>query len=90
MELVALKDITQESVMSFFEALQIVLEHLVLSFDDLHLTKSKLGVQAVLDVIQVEHFFPNGFDVKLFDHVLDVVFTNNDRRYITIIKARGA
>jgi len=38
MELVALKDITQESVMSFLEAFQVVLEHLVLSFDDLNLT----------------------------------------------------
>lgn len=38
MELVALKDITQESVVGFLEAFQVVLEHLVLGFDDLNLT----------------------------------------------------
>lgn len=51
MELVALKNETQEPIMSLFQALKVVLEHLIFSLDDLYLSQGKLGVEAVLDVV---------------------------------------
>ena len=87
MELVPLKDVTQESVVSFFEALEIVLEHLVFCFDDLHFSESELRVQAVLDIIQVEDFFPNSLDVEFLDQVLNVFLSHDDRGDFTIIEA---
>ena len=51
MELVALKNETQEPIMSLFQALKVVLEHLIFGLDDLYLSQGKLGVEAVLDVV---------------------------------------
>lgn len=44
MELVALEDVAKESIVSFFEALEVVLEHLIFCFNDLDFAKGKLRI----------------------------------------------
>ena len=43
-ELMALENKTQKPVMSLFQALQVVLEHLILGLNDLYLSECELGV----------------------------------------------
>ena len=50
-ELVALENETQKPVMGLLQALEVVLEHLILSLNDLYLSECELGVEAVLDVV---------------------------------------
>ena len=50
-ELVALENETQKPVMGLLQALEVVLEHLILSLNDLYLSECELGVEAILDVV---------------------------------------
>ena len=43
-ELMALENKTQKPVMSLFQALQVVLEHLILGLNDLYLSECELGI----------------------------------------------
>ena len=43
-ELMALENKTQKPVMSLLQALQVVLEHLILGLNDLYLSECELGV----------------------------------------------
>ena len=43
-ELMALENKTQKPVMSLLQALQVVLEHLILGLNDLYLSECELGI----------------------------------------------
>ena len=43
-ELMALENKTQKPVMSLFQALQVVLEHLILGLNNLYLSECELGI----------------------------------------------
>ena len=47
----SLENVAQESIMSLFEALEVVLEDFVLSLQYLHLSQRQRRVQPVLDLV---------------------------------------
>ena len=78
MELVALENITKESIVGLFEAFKVVLEHLIFCLYDLDFTESKLGVQSVLNIIESKNFLPYSLNIKFFDQFLDIFFSHNN------------
>ena len=74
-----LENIAQESIMSLFEALEVVLEDFVLRLETLHLPQSQRRIQPVLYVIQVEDLPIDHLNVQVFDQSGEVVFAERQR-----------
>lgn len=65
LELVSLEDISQEPIMSLLETLQVVLKHLVTSFEYLYFTQGKLSVNTAFNFIKLEYILSDLLDIQL-------------------------
>ena len=74
-----LENIAQESIMSLFEALEVVLEDFVLRLETLYLPQRQRRIQPVLYVIQVEDLPIDHLNVQVFDQPGEVVLAERQR-----------
>ena len=78
-ESMTLENVAEETVVCFFEALQVVLKHLIFTLCDLDLAKGECRVKSILNLIQVEDVLVDGVDVQVLNHHRQVVLSNDER-----------
>ena len=78
-EHMALENVAKESRVGFVKAFQVILEHHILTFKDLHLTQSELSVQAKLNIVKVEYFSANLLNIQFLDKLIQVVLVYHQR-----------
>ena len=74
-----LENVAQESIVSLFEELEVVLEYFVLRLEHLHLSQRQRRIQPVLDVIQVEDLPVDHLNIQVFDQPSEVVLAERQR-----------
>ena len=73
-----LENVAKESVMSFLEAIEIVLEDLIVSFKYLDFSKRQRCVMPVFNLVKVEDVSIDCFNVEVFYQLSDIVLFKHE------------